>query len=149
MNPSATKLSPFERHTCQEPNTMQRIITNYKQVFSDNQEVNINNDDFESGQDSAIVVRERARGTKLEGLYKKRKGVQLENSKHTITFLPAGRTQSTIISKRDIGQNASENKPCCSKWSNAQINQQQRTSEKKNKVANEMRTKRQLPSSTH
>ena len=49
MNPSATKKSPFERHTGQEPNTIKRIITNHKQVISDNQEVNINNDDFESG----------------------------------------------------------------------------------------------------
>ena len=64
----------------------------------------------------------------------------LENSNHTITFLPAGRTQSTIILKRDIGQNANENKPCCSKWSNTQINHQPRTSEQKNKVAMENKT---------
>ena len=86
------------------------------------------------------MVREGARGTKLEALYKMRKGVLLENSNHTITFLPAGRTQHTIISKRDIGQKASENKPCCSIWSNTQINQQHRISEKKNKVANENET---------
>ena len=74
MNPSAAKKSPFERHTGQEPNTIKRILTNHKQVISDNQEVNINNDDFKSGQDSAILVRERARGTKLEGLCKKEEG---------------------------------------------------------------------------
>ena len=39
----------------------------------------------------------------------------LENSNHTITFLPAGRTQLSIISKRDVGQTRDE-QPCCSKW---------------------------------
>ena len=81
------------------------------------------------------MVRERARGTKLEGLYEKRKGVLLENSNHTKTFLQAGRTQATIISKRDIGQNATENKSCCSEGNNTQINQQPRFNEQKSKVA--------------
>ena len=140
MNPSATKKTPFERQRGQELNTIKRIITNHKQIISDNQEVNINNNDFESGQDSAIMVKESARETKLEGLYKKRKGVLLENSNHTITLLPAGRTQSTIISKRDNGQNGNENKLCCFKWNNTQINQQLRISEQKNKVAMENET---------
>ena len=42
-----------------------------------------------------------------------------------------------MISKRDIGQNASGNKPCSSKWSNTQTNRQPGTSEKENKLANE------------
>ena len=41
MKPSATKKSPFEQHTGQEPNTIKRIRTNHKQNISDNQEVNI------------------------------------------------------------------------------------------------------------
>ena len=86
------------------------------------------------------MVRERARGTKLDGLYKKRKDVLLQNSNHTITFLPAGRTQTTIVSKRHIGQNATENKPCCSKWINTQINQQPRFNEQNSKVAIENET---------
>ena len=96
MNPSATKKSPSERHTGQEPNAIKRIITNHKQIIPDNQEVNINNDS-ESGQDSAIMVKERTRETKIEGLYKKWKGVLLENSNHTITFLTAGRTQYKTV----------------------------------------------------
>ena len=54
MYPSATKKSLFEQHTGQQPNTIKRIITNHKQILSDNQEVN-NNNDFESGQESAII----------------------------------------------------------------------------------------------
>ena len=72
--------------------------------------------DFESGQDSAILVRERTQGTKLEGAYKKRKGTLLEQSNHTITFLPAGSNKATVISKRDdVGNtNGEGSKPCCS-----------------------------------
>ena len=70
MNPSATRKSPFERYTGQEPNTIKRVVTNHQQFISDNQEVGLKNDGFEHGQDSAIMVRERARGTKLEELQK-------------------------------------------------------------------------------
>ena len=38
----------------------------------------------------------------------------MEQSNHTITFLPAGRSQATIISKRDVGN--WDQQPCCSKW---------------------------------
>ena len=65
------------------------------------------------------MVRERTRGTKLEGAYKKKKGVLLEQSNHTITFLPAGRIQPTIISKRDVANNT--NKPCCSREAAKQL----------------------------
>ena len=60
-------------------------------------------------------MRERSRGTKLEGAYRKRKGWLLENSNHTILFLPTGCSQSIIISQRDIGKDVA-NQPCCSKW---------------------------------
>ena len=73
------------------------------------------NEDFESGQNSTILMRERPRRTKLEGC-KKTKGVLLENSNHTITSLPAGRSQSTIISKRVIGRDVI-NQSCCSNCS--------------------------------
>ena len=38
----------------------------------------------------------------------------MEQSNHTITFLPAGRSQATIISKRYVGN--WDQQPCCSKW---------------------------------
>ena len=115
MNPSATKKSPYERYTEQEPNTIKRILTYKNRFISAQPEFELSGNDFESGQDSTIMVRERSRGSKLEGAFKKRKGIWLENSNHTITFLPAGRTQSTIISKRDVGQTR-DDQPCCSKW---------------------------------
>ena len=36
----------------------------------------------------------------------------MEQSNHTITFLPAGRSQTTMISKRDVGN--WDQQPCCS-----------------------------------
>ena len=39
-----------------------------------------------------------------------------EQSNHTKSFLPAGRSQTTVIAKRDVGQ---QNAPCCSKWRQA------------------------------
>ena len=41
----------------------------------------------------------------------KRKGVLLEQSNHTITYLPAGRSQATVISEKDW-----DNKTHCSRW---------------------------------
>ena len=47
---------------------------------------------------------------------KRRKGVLLEQSNHTITFLPAGRKQRRIISKRGIRKTEEKaSKPCCSR----------------------------------
>ena len=39
----------------------------------------------------------------------------MEQTDHTIPFLPAGNKQPTIISKRDIAREDEENQPCCSK----------------------------------
>ena len=137
MNPSATGKSLLERYTGQEPNTIKRIVNNQQQFTSDNQEVELNNGDFKSGQDSAIMVQQRARGAKLEGLYKKRKGVLLENSSHTITFLPGERTQTTVIPKRANGWNTADNMPFYSKWNNTENKARPLTSEEENTTTNE------------
>ena len=79
------------------------MLINRASTISDPQEVKLSTSDFESGQDSTILLRERVRGSKLEGAYKKREGKLLDQSEHTITFLPAGSNQKTVISKRDLG----------------------------------------------
>ena len=114
MNPSRTGKSPFEKYTGVEPNTIKKLVINRDKFISENPEFPLTETDFESGQDSTILVRERARGSKLEGSFKKRKGVLLEQSNHTITFLPAGSNNPSVLSKRDIGYN-NEDQPCCSK----------------------------------
>ena len=52
--------------------------------------------DFESGQDSSILIRKRTRGSKLKSAFQKRKGILVDQTDHTIKFLPAGKTNITI-----------------------------------------------------
>ena len=104
-------MAKFLRKPTTEPNTIKRLVINRDQCISDTSEFKLTETDFESGQDSAILVRERTRGSRLEGAFKKTKGTLLEETKHTVTFLPAGKGKATIMSKRDIGHD----QPCCSK----------------------------------
>ena len=83
------------------------------------------------------MIRELAKGSKLEIAFKKGKGTLLEHSNHTITFLPAGRTVSTIISKRDLGHNP-DDQPCCSKWPIRNIHARKQTSEEVNEIPIEL-----------
>ena len=85
------------------------------QFISEPADFKLTETDFESGQGSTVLVRERTRGSKLEGSYQKRKGIFLEQADHTLTFLPAGKTTPTILSKRDIGRSEDANQPCCLK----------------------------------
>ena len=57
--------------------------------------------DFPVEQGSEILVRERARGTKLDGLYKKERGTIRNETDHTITITNKKR-QPTTYSKRDV-----------------------------------------------
>ena len=145
-NPSSTKTSPYERYTEQEPNTIKRKITNKSRFIPEIPEFQLSGNAFESGQDSTIMVRERSRGSKLERAFKKRKGVLLENSNHTITFLPVGRTQKTIIARRDIGQ-MKEEQPCCSKWllQSEKSQAEEKTNERKEAENKNMRIENEMP----
>ena len=78
--------SPYEKYTGTEPNTIKRLLNNNRQSISDSPEVKLTESDFESGQYSPILVRERTRGSKLQGAFQKRKNILLEQSDHTITF---------------------------------------------------------------
>ena len=57
--------------------------------------------DFPGEQNSEILVRERSRGTKLDGLYKKKRGTITNKTAHTIT-ISAKKRQPTTYSKRDV-----------------------------------------------
>ena len=50
--------------------TIETLITNRKQPISDPPEVKLLTLDFDSGQNSAIIVRERVRGSKIDCAYK-------------------------------------------------------------------------------
>ena len=57
--------------------------------------------DDSSEADSTILVRERMRGTKLEGAFKKVEGAVVGQSEHTISILPKTGMKVTY-SKRDV-----------------------------------------------
>ena len=64
-------------------------------------------EDFSEEADSTILVRERVRGTKLEGAFKKVKGQIVGESLHTITIFPKTGKQ-VVYSKRDMATGISK-----------------------------------------
>ena len=91
-------------HNNRKFTTVKDIITtkpNKNYIVSENDSnFQLELSDFPGEQDSEILVRERARGTKLDGLYKKKKGVITNETDHTITINK--KWQSTTYSKRDV-----------------------------------------------
>ena len=147
MYPTRNGKSPYEKYVGIEPNTIKKLVTSRELPISDSsEEVKLSPSDFESGQDSTTFVRERVRGTKLENAYEMRKGTLLDQSQHTITFLPAGKTQETIISKKDIAKaNITEQQqqieiaveqPCSSKEADRRLNQLRKQMAKNVDMAN-------------
>ena len=101
------KLCAAELHNIRKFTTVKDIITtkprnNYNVSENDNN-FQLELSDFPGEQDSEILVRERARGTKLDGLYKKKKGVITKETDHTIT-VSGKKRRPTIYSKRDIAK---------------------------------------------
>ena len=66
-------------------------------------QLQIEAEDFSEEADSTILVRERVKGTKLEGNFKKIKGQIINQSENTITVLPKS-GKETIYSKRDVAK---------------------------------------------
>ena len=99
------KLCAAELHNNRKFTTVKEIITtkprnNYNVSENDNN-FQLELSDFPGEQDSEILVRERARGTKLDGLFKKKKGVITKETDHTIT-VSGKKRRPTIYSKRDV-----------------------------------------------
>ena len=70
------------------------MLTNTVWKISATAELKLDEEVFESSQESTILAREQSRRSKMEGAYKK--GLPIEQSNHTITFLPAGRSITII-----------------------------------------------------
>ena len=80
------KFCSAELHNNRKFTTVKDIITtkpNKNYIVSENDNnFQLEQSDFPGEQDSEILVRERARGTKLDGLYKKKKGVNTNETDH-------------------------------------------------------------------
>ena len=90
--------SAFEKQNGRKPNTEKsRMIE--KCILEQDPQIEIEPEDFSEEADPTILVRERVRGTKLEGAFKKVKGKIVGESSHAITVLPKTGHQ-VIYSKR-------------------------------------------------
>ena len=59
---------------------------------------------FPQDQDSEILVRERALGSKLEDVYKLKNGRVTNETQHTMTMKEAGKSTTQTFSKREIAK---------------------------------------------
>ena len=110
MGKKADGKSPFEKLYGREPNTVKsNIINKIKNVSENDPKVEFTQSDFEEEVDSTILVRERTKGSKLKGQYKRKTGKVIKESAHTITFLPKNSEKEVVYAKRDVAK-ASETK---------------------------------------
>ena len=90
--------SAFEKQVGRKPNTLKLALV--EKCFVERDSLTEIEPDF-SEADSTILVRQRMRGTKLEGAWKKVKGAVAGQSEHTISILPKTGKKVTY-SKRDV-----------------------------------------------
>ena len=64
--------------------------------------------DFQDDLDSTVLVRERSRGSKLEGAFERKIGRVLKETEHTISILPEASKNVKMYSKRDIAKLSKE-----------------------------------------
>ena len=95
--------SSFEKLYGRQPNTVKsNVVERIKNVSETEPKVTFSPSDFEEEIDSTILVRERTKGSKLEGQYKRKAGKVIKETEHTITFLPKKSNKEVILSKRDV-----------------------------------------------
>ena len=102
--------SAFERQNGRKPNTVKlRMIE--KCISDQDPRIEIEPEDVYEEADSTILVRERIRGTKLEGAFKKVKCQIVGESTHTITILPNTGRQ-VVYSNRDVATSVNKASGC-------------------------------------
>ena len=103
--------SAYEKQMGRKPNTLKSAMIR-KCFLEKDPQLQIEPEDFSEEADSTILVRERVKGTKLKGIFKKINGQIINQSENTITVLPKSGKQ-TIYSMRDVaklGQGANPTK---------------------------------------
>ena len=95
--------SAFEKHMGRKPNTLKSAMIE-KCILDKDPRIDIEPEDFSEEADSTILVRERVRGTKLEGAFKKVKGNIVDESQNTLKNLP--KTGKFHRVKERCGENA-------------------------------------------
>ena len=93
--------SAFEKQNGRNLNTLKSRMFE-KCILGQDPKIEIEPEDFSDEADSTILVRERVRGTKLEGAFEKVRGTVVNQTGHTISILPKGSKNVTTYSKRDV-----------------------------------------------
>ena len=92
-----------------QPNTEKsNVVKRIKNVSETEPKKTFSPSDFEEELDSTISVRERIKGSKLEGHYKRKAGKVIKETEHTIPFLPKMSKKEMILSKRDVVKDTAE-----------------------------------------
>ena len=107
--PKSNNVSPAELQLGRKLTTIKEIITtkpttNYNSVSDNDKDFELEISDFPQEQDSEIMVRERARGSKLEEVYKRKKGRITGETQHTLTMKESGKSTAQTFSKREIAK---------------------------------------------
>ena len=103
--------SPFEKQWGREPNTVKsNLVSKRLDISEQDLDLQFDNSDFQDELDSTVLVRERARGTKLQGAFDKKTGRKIKESAHTITLLPEGSKKPKTYAKRDLAAAISKQK---------------------------------------
>ena len=103
--------SPFEKQLGREPNTVEsNAVSKFLEISEQDNSLEFSPTDFQYYLDSTVLVRERSRGSKLEGACERKTGHILKESEHTITILPEASKKGKMYSKRDIAKLSKEQK---------------------------------------
>ena len=86
-----------------EPNTLKsNVVKWFMDISAQHPSVEFHQSDFQDETDSAISVRERANGSKLEPTFAKKTGKIVNETDHTASILPESSQPMKTFSKRDI-----------------------------------------------
>ena len=83
---------------------MNQLLGMSKGVLEQDSRATFAASDFEEDIDSTILVREIARSSKLEPAFSKKSGGVLEETEHTITFLPQAKRKASKLVKEEMAK---------------------------------------------
>ena len=86
------------------------LVSKLLDISEQDPDLQIDNSTFQDELYSTVLVRERARGTKLQSAFDKKTGRTIKESAHTITLLPEGSKKPKTYAKRDLAAATSERK---------------------------------------
>ena len=93
---------PFEKHMGKEPKTVKtNVVGKFRDFSAQDSQVKFQPSDFHDDTDSAILVRERTKGSKVESTFARKTGKVVQETQHTIATLPEKTKRPKSFSKRE------------------------------------------------